>query len=536
VDRQEMERYEMERERKAKEKKERHELERPSRILTRRPAFRKLDIKLDAVIKSPNLREEDSAKLSPEVHAATPGGSPICSPVLPPFSPVDKLLKSPVKSPFSPMQIDEETGQSTMLVPVGNTKPGEVGYYATSVDAPQWQYWSFDYERGWNLVADNLTPRRYKGLEKPPEEEDLSKKVYKSIGGKNNLPLDEVDLDYCNEHDRNNFLIHSVENGCVEHVKTFLARGVDPNAQNKQGFTALHYACYETSLSVEIIKILLTHQADPNSVDKLGCTPLHYAASAGSVPAIALLLFQKARCGVVDSTGCTALDYARHGGFDDCVHLLENNSVNQLLEENKTLAQKVLQERYDPLIKKGQPVVFCKIHPMSKSEREMGYESVVSHTENTITVNSNKSHTFDAIFGPEAQSSTILEEATPFLNAAASGQNVLVVSYGGSSSDTMSAFLKETNATLEQDKIYRKDTLTILDLPDNDPDTAAFEDAIKSLARKKTPNPQEFTKALDFGGIILIILHLSQADYSIQQTEKSIKLADRAKKLRTKKN
>ena len=77
--------------------------------------------------------------------------------------------------------------------------------------------------------------------------------------------------------------------------------GVNPNACDKNGRTALHLA--SASGYSDIVKILLSYKADCNVVDKLGNTPLHLAVCTTSTATINLLL----------NAGCSAFQKGRNG-------------------------------------------------------------------------------------------------------------------------------------------------------------------------------------------------------------------------------
>lgn len=86
-----------------------------------------------------------------------------------------------------------------------------------------------------------------------------------------------------------------------DRVLELLQLGVNPNACDDNGRTALHLA--SASGYNNIVKILLSHKADCNVVDKLGNTPLHLAVCTTSTATINLLL----------SAGCSAFQQGHNG-------------------------------------------------------------------------------------------------------------------------------------------------------------------------------------------------------------------------------
>ncbi|KAK6617083.1 hypothetical protein RUM43_014685 [Polyplax serrata] len=98
------------------------------------------------------------------------------------------------------------------------------------------------------------------------------------------------------------------KNDC-DRLTELLESGVNPNASDDNGRTALHLA--SASGYSNIVKILLSFNADCNVVDKLGNTPLHLAVCTTSTTSINLLL--NAGCSAFQKghSGCTPLQLAQ---------------------------------------------------------------------------------------------------------------------------------------------------------------------------------------------------------------------------------
>jgi ankyrin repeat protein len=91
-------------------------------------------------------------------------------------------------------------------------------------------------------------------------------------------------------------------------VAALIEAGADPNAENRRGATALHYACdarpkagktWNPSKQRSVIELLLGAGSDIERKDKAGAAPLHRAVRARSPQAVRSLLERGAR---VDAT------------------------------------------------------------------------------------------------------------------------------------------------------------------------------------------------------------------------------------------
>jgi cytohesin len=105
-------------------------------------------------------------------------------------------------------------------------------------------------------------------------------------------------------------LFFAAGSGDLAEVKRLvIGCGVDPNIQDENGETPLHYAAWEGRLKV--VKLLLEHGADPNVQDKDGETPLHLAAWDGHLDVVELLLEHGANPNIQENKyGKTPLHYA----------------------------------------------------------------------------------------------------------------------------------------------------------------------------------------------------------------------------------
>lgn len=118
--------------------------------------------------------------------------------------------------------------------------------------------------------------------------------------------------------------IHQAANrGDVAQVRELLKRGVDPDARDSYGGTALHAAMFQDK--VEVVELLIAHGFDVNAIGpRNGYTPLHDAVWADNVPAARLLLKHGARTDIKGRDGLTPHEKALREGKAKIAELLRS--------------------------------------------------------------------------------------------------------------------------------------------------------------------------------------------------------------------
>lgn len=115
-------------------------------------------------------------------------------------------------------------------------------------------------------------------------------------------------------------LIDAAKNGDGAMVLALLEDGVDVNAPQGDGATALHWAVHLSDL--ETVDALIEAGANVNAANDIGVTPLWLACLNGDAPAANRLLTAGASANVVLPSGETALMTASRTGNVDVVSLL----------------------------------------------------------------------------------------------------------------------------------------------------------------------------------------------------------------------
>ena len=139
---------------------------------------------------------------------------------------------------------------------------------------------------------------------------------FEAEGGTARTELEQMEYTY----NESNF-IESAKKGDIKAVKLFLAEGININAQNERGFTALmHAAEYQRT---EVVTLLLENGADVNSKNnRNNRTALMEASSSGNVVIIKQLVERGAEINAKTNTNSTALHFASMWGHVEAVRLL----------------------------------------------------------------------------------------------------------------------------------------------------------------------------------------------------------------------
>ena len=113
---------------------------------------------------------------------------------------------------------------------------------------------------------------------------------------------------------------------CKECAELLLQHNLNPNVQDKDGFTPLFAACQANC--EEFVELLLQHKANPNIRTK-GGTPLLLACAEGHDKCVSLLLKNKADSNIAsDLNGSTPLLIACQYGRDNCASLLLHHDAD----------------------------------------------------------------------------------------------------------------------------------------------------------------------------------------------------------------
>lgn len=116
-------------------------------------------------------------------------------------------------------------------------------------------------------------------------------------------------------------------NGNIEPVQNAIVKGVDMEARNENGYTALMLASYNGHH--HIIKLLLENGAEIDAVDGLNRTALMFASTGPFAPAVDLLIKAGANVNAIDShENWTPVMFAAGEGQLEVIKLLVANGAD----------------------------------------------------------------------------------------------------------------------------------------------------------------------------------------------------------------
>jgi uncharacterized protein len=127
-------------------------------------------------------------------------------------------------------------------------------------------------------------------------------------------------------------LVGAVKKADRAEVRAVLAKGVDVNAAEADGMTALHWAAQSGDL--EIASLLIGAGANVNAATRYGVTPLLLACVSGSAPTVGALLKSGADVNAASPEGETPLMTAARVGRIEALQLLLDHGATVNAQES----------------------------------------------------------------------------------------------------------------------------------------------------------------------------------------------------------
>ena len=139
-------------------------------------------------------------------------------------------------------------------------------------------------------------------------------------------------------------LIRAAKDNDMDQVVELLDQGLDPNLQDRDGWTALIYT--STGGNLEMLQALLDHGADPNLQTRNGWTGLMHAADYSNFDVMEKLLEHGADPNLQNNNGWTALMYTIYSMRPENAKILLEAGANPILEDqNMRSAIEMAKER-----------------------------------------------------------------------------------------------------------------------------------------------------------------------------------------------
>ncbi|KAA0202889.1 hypothetical protein HAZT_HAZT002366 [Hyalella azteca] len=129
--------------------------------------------------------------------------------------------------------------------------------------------------------------------------------------------------------------------------------GLDPNANNYEGLTALHNCCIDGN--IEMVKLLLDHGAKVNVSDKDGWTPLHAAATCGFTDIVKALIKAGAELLAINGDGDMPFDIAEDENTLNVIEeaMRSQGITNEQVQEKRTELHVTMFEDVKELVKEN---------------------------------------------------------------------------------------------------------------------------------------------------------------------------------------
>ena len=128
-------------------------------------------------------------------------------------------------------------------------------------------------------------------------------------------------------------ILWAIQSGRLEIIELLSEYGVDLNATDDSGFTALYNACANGLL--DIVEFLLSKNVNINITSNDGCSPLCIASCYNQIDIVKLLLKHNVDIEIMDENGMTALLYAVKYENIEIAELLLKHGANPIETDSK---------------------------------------------------------------------------------------------------------------------------------------------------------------------------------------------------------
>uniref|UniRef100_A0A1I8I9Z1 ANK_REP_REGION domain-containing protein n=1 Tax=Macrostomum lignano TaxID=282301 RepID=A0A1I8I9Z1_9PLAT len=143
-------------------------------------------------------------------------------------------------------------------------------------------------------------------------------------------------------------------------VRSLLKSGVNPNAANDDGLTALHQCCIDNSEAM--CRLLLEFNADVNARDTEQWTPLHAAATCGHIAICRLLVNSGAELLAVNADGNMPYDICEESGTLDYIEgeMARRGITQQQIDDTRLVPEKRMLQDVTRIFEQSESKAACR--------------------------------------------------------------------------------------------------------------------------------------------------------------------------------
>ncbi|PAA48983.1 hypothetical protein BOX15_Mlig024680g5 [Macrostomum lignano] len=159
---------------------------------------------------------------------------------------------------------------------------------------------------------------------------------------------------------QNIVLLEAAARGDIDEVRSLLKSGVNPNAANDDGLTALHQCCIDNSEAM--CRLLLEFNADVNARDTEQWTPLHAAATCGHIAICRLLVNSGAELLAVNADGNMPYDICEESGTLDYIEgeMARRGITQQQIDDTRLVPEKRMLQDVTRIFEQSESKAACR--------------------------------------------------------------------------------------------------------------------------------------------------------------------------------
>ncbi|CAB3380308.1 Hypothetical predicted protein [Cloeon dipterum] len=154
-------------------------------------------------------------------------------------------------------------------------------------------------------------------------------------------------------------LLEAAARNDIDEVRYLLKQGVDPDATNEDGLTALHQCCIDDN--EKMLLLLLEFGANVNAEDSEKWTPLHAAATCGHLHLVKILVAHSANLLAVNADGNMPYDICEDEPTLDFIEgeMAKQGVTQELIDETRGSTELQMLRELQDIVDKGGDLEMC---------------------------------------------------------------------------------------------------------------------------------------------------------------------------------